>query len=58
MALNDGSGLDQKELERLDSLMDKRIASLSAQLAKLDKINHVRGTLDGMVGGTAFDSHH
>ena len=43
MALNDGSGLDHKELERLDSLMDKRIASLSAQLAKLDKMNHVRG---------------
>lgn len=41
MALNDGSGLGRQELERLDSLLDKRIETLSAQLAKLNKISQV-----------------
>lgn len=41
-ALNDGSGLDRQELERLNALMDKRVENLSAQLAKLEQSNQVR----------------
>ncbi len=41
VALNDGSGLGRQELERLNSLLDKRIATLSAQLNKLNKISQV-----------------